>query len=401
MTNKLNPNLHRVNPPTISNTNNHVIIVAGEASGDLHGSKLVKAMLARNPNLHFSGIGGKELSDSGVEIIFPASQIAVVGFFEVISHLRDIFSARQKLIRQMKHQRPALLILIDFPDFNLLLAAKAKKMGIPVFYYISPQVWAWRSGRVKKIGRLTDTVGVILPFEKQFYQDRGVEVEFVGHPLMDSVKTCMSKKEFLKKHSITEKALVIGLLPGSRTKEIRSLLPIFLKAAELLQGQLDQKIVFLLPRASTVSKDLLHKNGLDKYQDLLDIQVISDNRYDLMASCDCVVTASGTVTLELAILGTPQVTTYKVSPHTYTLGKILIDVEFFSLVNLIAGKEVIRELLQDDVTPDNIAGELKELVTDQKKRTNMLQELEEVRKKIGDPGASARAAELATSLIGR
>jgi len=280
-----------------------------------------------------------------------------------------------------------------------MLAAKAKKLGIPVFYYISPQVWAWRGGRVKKIGRLTDKIGVILPFEPAFYQNRGVKVDFVGHPLMDSVQTNMPPKKFLAIHTIPNDAVTVGLLPGSRIKEIRSLLPNFLQAAALLQQQTKEKIVFLLPRASTISTNLLEENGLNQYKNLLDIKVISENRYDLMAACDAVVTASGTVTLELAILGIPQVTTYKISPYTYILGRLLINVEFFSLVNLIAGKKVIPELLQHQVTPANIANELKMMLTEPEKRARMEQGLQEVREKIGRPGASRRAAHLAISLI--
>ena len=179
-----------------------VMIVAGEASGDMHGARLVEAMQQLQPDLHISGIGGSELASAGVQMLYDASKLAVVGITEVISHLGDILAARKALIGQMYKIQPALLILIDYPDFNLLLAAKAKKLGIPVFYYISPQVWAWRSGRVKKIGRLTNRVAVILPFEKNFYATRGVDVDFVGHPLVDTVKTCHSKKDFFQSQDV-------------------------------------------------------------------------------------------------------------------------------------------------------------------------------------------------------
>ncbi len=375
------------------------MIVAGEASGDLHGAKLVQAIQALEPGLRFCGVGGRELSEAGVEILYPASRIAVVGIVEVFSHLGDILAARRSLIRQMEQSKPSLLILIDFPDFNLLLAAKAKKLGIPVFYYVSPQVWAWRSGRVKKIGHLTDRIGVILPFEQSFYRQRGVAVDFVGHPLMDSVKTTMSPKSFLAMHNLAGDALKVGLLPGSRIKEISSLLPVFLKAALLLQQQSRKKIVFLVPRASTISQDLLDQNGLDDYKTVLDIKVISQNRYDLMAACDVVVTASGTVTLELAILGVPLVTTYSVSPLTYLLGRLLVKLDFFSLVNLIAAKKVIPELLQHQVTPANIAAELQGILSDSGQRAKMIEELGEVTQKLGPSGASRRAAELVVEML--
>ena len=383
----------------------HIMIVTGEASGDMHGARLVEAMQAMQPDLFFSGIGGKELTAAGVEMLFDASKLAVVGITEVISHLGDILAARRALIRRMQAEKPALLILIDYPDFNLLLAAKAKKMGIPVFYYISPQVWAWRSGRVKKIGRLTDRVAVILPFEKDFYAARGVAVDFVGHPLKDTVSKdkVLTKEDFLRTHnlSIDPETRIIGLLPGSRTKEIRSLLPDFLAAARILvRREQGKKWLFLLPRASTVSEELLLESGLaacrEDEEDRLDIHVLTDNRYDLMAACDAVVAASGTVTLELAILGVPTLTTYRLSPRTYQLGRLLIrHIRHFSLVNLIADQEIIPELLQDAVAPAAIAEHLQVMVNDAPYRKKLIQGLAEVTEKLGPPGCAQRAAELA------
>ncbi len=382
-----------------------IMIVAGEASGDMHGARLVEAMQAMQADLSFSGIGGQELAAAGVEMLFDASKLAVVGITEVISHLSDILAARKALICRMETKKPALLILIDYPDFNLLLAAKAKKMGIPVFYYISPQVWAWRSGRVKKIGRLTDRVGVILPFEKDFYAARGVAVDFVGHPLKDIVKkeTVANREEFLQDQnlSIDKETRIIGLLPGSRSKEIRSLLPDFLAAAQsLVQREQDKKWLFLLPRASTISENLLLESGLADYQDRLDIHVVSNKRYDVMAACDAVVAASGTVTLELAILGIPTLTTYRLSPRTYRLGRLLIrHIRYFSLVNLIANQEVIPELLQDAVTPEAIADHLQIMVSDTAYREKMILGLAQNTKKIGPPGCAKRAAELACTCM--
>ncbi|MCW5212343.1 lipid-A-disaccharide synthase [Desulfobulbus sp. TB] len=384
-----------------------IMIVTGEASGDMHGARLVEAMQALQPHLSFSGIGGQELAAAGVQMLFDASKLAVVGITEVLSHLGDILAARKILIRRMQTEKPALLILIDYPDFNLLLAAKAKKMGIPVFYYISPQVWAWRSGRVKKIGRLTDRIGVILPFEKDFYASRGVEVDFIGHPLKDTVSKdkVASKEDFLRTHnlSVDPKTRIIGLLPGSRSKEICSLLPDFFAAAQILvEKEQDTKWLFLLPRAATVSEDLLLKSGLANYQDRLDLHVLSKNRYDVMAACDAVVAASGTVTLELAILGVPTLTTYRLSPRTYQLGRLLIRrIRYFSLVNLIADQEVIPELLQDAVQPDAIAEHLANLVNNRAYREKMIQGLTQVEEKLGPSGCAKRAAELAFTCMNR
>ncbi|GBE52490.1 lipid-A-disaccharide synthase [bacterium BMS3Bbin14] len=386
-------------PP--DDTGRQIMIVAGEASGDLHGAHLVQAMRELEPGLRFCGLGGRELKAAGVEILYDAARLAVVGLTEVISHLGDLLAARRVLLKRMRERQPALLILIDFPDFNLLLAAKAKKLGIPVFYYISPQVWAWRSGRVRKIGRLADRIGVILPFEQEFYHRRGVQVDFVGHPLMDSVHATMSRDEFLAGRSIDPDKVVVGLLPGSRKKEIISLLPPFLAAARLLTERSGQNFVFLLPRASTISPELLEENGVGRYRDSLDLRVIDEKRYDLMAACDAVVAASGTVTLELAILGVPTVVTYRFSPRTYHLGRLLIKLQWFSLVNLIAGRTVIPELLQAQVTPDNIARELRVLLEDREARATMLRGLAEVREKLGGPGASRRAARIALNIAKR
>ena len=387
-------------PKPTAGRKNQVMIVAGEASGDLHGAHLVHSMREISPSISFFGMGGAELKDAGVEVLFDAARISVVGLTEVFSHLRDILAARRLLMQEMKSRKPALLIVIDFPDFNLMLAAKARKLGIPVLYYISPQVWAWRSGRVGKIGRLANRIAVILPFEKDFYRERNVAVDFVGHPLMDSVKTTCTPEEFRQSLSIDRGKTVIGLLPGSRSKEIIALLPDFLAAAKRLTVITDNEYVFLLPRANTISLQLLNENGLDNYRDQLDIRVLDSNRYDLMAACDAAVAASGTVIMELAILGIPTVAAYRVSPRTYFLGRMLTKLKSFTLVNLIAGRNIIPELLQDQATPVNIARELALILDAEDVREKIKQGLAEVRQKIGRPGASKRAAEIAFELIG-
>jgi lipid-A-disaccharide synthase len=379
-----------------------VMIIAGEASGDLHGARLVQAMRRREPGLAFCGMGARELAGAGVELLFDAGRIAVVGLVEVLTHISDIFSAMSILTRRMREAPPDLLILIDFPDFNLHLANKAKKLGIPIFYYISPQVWAWRTGRVKTIGRLVDAMAVILPFEESFYRSRGVAAQYVGHPLLDSVRVTCNREEFCRRHGINPAHTLVGLLPGSRQREIASLLPDFLAAAKRLHGKYEQQFVFLLPVAATISEDDLWRNGLDIFAECIDIHLIHEDRYDMMAACDAVVAASGTVTLELAILGTPMVVVYRVSPHTYFIGRLLIrHMQFFSLVNLIAERLVVPELLQEEVTPANIEAELTRLLFDEKAGREVRQGLTEVRVKLGDTGASAQAADLALKLLDR
>ncbi len=379
-----------------------IMIITGEASGDLHGARLVQAMREQEPGLVFCGMGSRELAAAGVELLFDASKIAVVGLIEVLTHLSDIVSAQKILKKRMRDNRPDLLILIDFPDFNLMLAKRAKKLGIPVFYYISPQVWAWRTGRVKTIGRLVDTIGVILPFEEDFYRRRGVAAQYVGHPLLDSVQVTTDRDSFCRRHGLNPAHKLIGLLPGSRRKEISALLPDFLAAAKRLPGKYDHEFVFLLPVAATVSEEDLWNNGLAACSEQINIHLIREDRYDMMAACDAVVAASGTVTLELAILGIPMVVVYKVSPHTYFIGRLLVrHMQFFSLVNLIAERSVVPELLQDEVNPGKIEAELVRLLFDDKARHEMQTALAEVRGKLGNPGASRQAARLALKFLGQ
>lgn len=376
-----------------------IMIVTGEASGDLHGANLVRSLKSKNSDLQFCGMGGSELASLGVEIIFDAAKVSVVGFFEVFSHLKDIWHAQRLLRQRLATDPPDLLILIDLPDFNLLLAKKAKKLGIPVFYYISPQLWAWRSGRVKTIKARVDKIGVILPFEEEFFRERGVEAYYVGHPLLDTVKTGVTKTQFCKLHDISDKARCIGLFPGSRKREVSSLLPIFLSAAKSLQDNSPDKIIFFIPKASTIGSHEFDAAGLPGYQQNLDIRIIEDNRYDMMAACDAVVTASGTVTLELAILEVPMIVVYKLSPLTYQLGKRLVKVDFFSLVNLIAGYAAVPELLQHEVTAGKIAEELSAITTQPARMQEMKQALKEVKDKLGESGASEKAATVALQML--
>ncbi len=385
------------------------MIVAGEASGDLHGSRLIASMLHRNPALNFCGIGGPEFKKCGVELLYDASNIAVVGFFEVISHLSHIIKAQRVLRKRLAEKPPQLLILIDFPDFNLVLARKAKKLGVPVFYYISPQVWAWRSGRVKTIDKLTDAIGVILPFEETYYRERGVDkAHYVGHPLLDTVVSAMSREEFCTANDIDPQRTLIGILPGSRRREIRSLLPEFLRAAEKFKQKSQGDPVFLIPTAPTIEPEELFSSGIGGAESRLDVRVIADDRYELMAASDAIVAASGTVTLEIVLLDTPMVVAYKLSPMTYRLGRLLVrlgqfplvKLGYFSLVNLIAGREVVKELLQDEATAEAIATELYSLIYDQPRRERQLSEFKKVREKLGERGASQRAATLAAKLMG-
>ncbi len=368
------------------------MIVSGEVSGDMHGARVLHALQQRLPDLQAYGMGGEALRQAGMEILVDAADMAVVGIMEVLAHLGAIFSAQNVLHQALKDRRPQLLILIDYPDFNLMLAKKARRLNIPVFYYISPQVWAWRSGRVKKIRRLVDQMAVILPFEKDFYGRHGLAVNYVGHPLADHVKAPLGKEAFLAKHGIAASKNIVGIMPGSRRKEIATMLPIFLQAASRLQ-EVHPETTFLLPLAPTLSREDLETHGLNDYA--LDIHVVEGDRYDLMAACDLVMAASGTVTLELALLQIPMLVSYRLSAMTYFLGRRFIKVDFASLVNLVAGEAVVPELLQDEATAENIATSLQQLWPGSQAHAVMTTKLAEVKDALGQGGAADNVAQLA------
>ncbi len=380
---------------SIHSASDSVMIVAGEASGDLHGAGLVKAMLEKRPGLHFFGMGGWELKRAGVEVVCDADKLAVMGLTEIFSVLKDILTTLRILKKEMRARKPRLLVLIDFADFNIRLAREAERCGIPVFYYITPKVWVWRKRRVKQLARYVDTAGVILPFEEEYLCKNGVNAEYVGNPVLDAVHVNMERSEFCRKYNIDFGKTLVGILPGSRRKEISSLLPVFLEAARRMQLKYSKEIAFLIPLASTLSMADLQKNGLQDYQNELDIHVLSGDRYETMAACDAVVAASGTVTLELAVLDIPMVVAYKVDPVTYFVARFLINIPFFSLVNIIAHKSVVTELLQDQVTSAAVEIELARILFDENVRKYMKKDFQDIRHALGGPGASLKAAELA------
>ena len=378
-------------------TSKHVLIVAGEASGDLHGANLVRAMKKLDRDILFQGIGGDKMVIGGVEIIEHSSQMAVVGFTEVFSRANIILKSYFKLRSILKYERPDLLILIDYPGFNISLAGAAKKFGVPVLYYISPQLWAWRSGRAKKISERVDRMAVILPFEKDFYLDMGVDipVEYVGHPLLDQVPQNLKKDNIKKEFGIKSGDTVIGLLPGSRNEEIKKLLPDMLGAAEIISSSVDN-LKCILPVAPTISPDLI-----DRMTGNSPLTIVTTSRgvYPVLSVSDLAYVASGTATLETAIMGVPMIITYRISPLSFRIAKRVVKVPYVGLVNLVAGEEAVPELLQEDVTPETIAEKSLEILNDIDKKTAIKDKLEKVRISLGDPGASARTAEIAFGMM--
>lgn len=378
----------------------HVMIAAGEASGDLHGAGLVRSMLETDPSLKFFGMGGEELAGEGVEIVIDLSTLSVMGFTEVFASIREIHTSLKQLKRVLKKKKPALLVLIDFADFNLRLAKEAKKLGIPVFYYITPKVWVWRKRRVKKLRKYVDSAGVILPFEEEYLKERGVNARYVGNPTLESVSVKFTRSQFCQKYNIDEKKALVGIIPGSRKKEVSFLLPVFLESAKRMQQKYSRELAFLIPLASTLSLEDIDRAGLASYKQDLEIHILPEDRYELMAACDAVVAASGTVTLELTLLDIPMVVAYKFTPTSYMIGKALINIPYFSLVNILSGKGVVTELLQDQVEPATVEIELARILFDEDVRNYMKKEFSEVRAQLGGAKASQRAAQLAFETMG-
>jgi len=376
----------------------HVLMVAGEASGELHGANLVRAMKGLNPNISVAGIGGRRMEEAGVEILIPCSDMAVVGVTEVFSKLTTITRAYLTLRSLMKKSPPDLIILIDYPDFNINLARTARRCGVPVLYYISPQVWAWRSGRVRKIARRVDRMAVILPFEREFYLNTGAEmtIDYVGHPLIDNVPYDLDREEIKRELGLGEGNKILGLLPGSREEEVKRLLPPMINAAEILSSRYPG-LKCILPVAQTISHDLIRSMV---GRSSLEIIITPKDVYRALAVCDTAMVASGTATLETAIMGVPMIIAYRVSPLSFWIGKMVVKVPYVGLVNLVAGKEVVPELIQDEVTPQGLADKAISILEDEKTKTAMIKDLKMVRERLGSPGASLRTARIALDMMG-
>lgn len=378
-----------------ANQEKTVMIIAGEASGDMHGATLVREMLKCNPALKFYGIGGNKLRREGVELLADAADMAVVGLTEVIFKLGGILKIMTLMKKSMDERRPDLVILIDYPDFNLPLAKAAHKRGIKVFYYISPQVWAWRRGRIKQIKKTVNKMAVILPFEVETYREKGFEANYVGHPLLDMVKTNSSKQDSRKKNGLAEDKITIGILPGSRMSEIKKLMPELVRATQILKREIPDA-QFVLPLADTLDETIITEyiSGAD-----VQIKIISGHTYDVITCCDLVLVASGTATLETALLGVPMIVIYKISALSYFIGNLIIDVKNISLVNIIAGKTVVPELIQSEASGAQIAAEALSILKNRNKRQEMINGLQSIRSRLGEPGAARRAAQIAIDML--
>ena len=372
-----------------------IMIVAGEASGDIYGADLAREALKLDPNLHFFGIGGARMREADIEILVDSADMAVVGLVEVLKHFDVISTAFLKLKKILLNDRPDLLILIDYPGFNLRLAKVAKKAGVKALYYISPQIWAWRQGRVKTIARLVDHMAVILPFEAPFYERAGVPVSFVGHPMIDMVNVSMDRNQAAASFELDPARKIVGLFPGSRKNEIERLLPVIVASAVKLKKRFPG-IQFVLPLASTLNNDditpQLKASGLD-------VTMTGERIHDMIRACDAVISVSGTVTLEIALVGAPMVIIYKLSPLTFQLAKRLVKIDNIGLCNIVAGETVVKELIQNEANPCTISAEIASILTNAEYNSDIRLKLAAIRAKLGCGGASINVAKLTLALM--
>lgn len=360
----------------------HFLIIAGEASGDLHGSNLVSALKAFLPHSRFSGMGGSRMQEEGVDTLFGIERMGTVGIVEVLGEFDHYYKVYRTLMKEIASRRYDAIILIDYPTLNLRLAKQGRCFDCPVFFFISPQIWAWRKGRIRDIRKSVRKMFVILPFEEKLYLDAGVDAEFLGHPFIDMVHPSRPREESREKYSLNAGVKTIGLLPGSRINEVNSLLDVMIQAAEKIRSELGS-CQFLLPIADSINPDLIRQRlGANP----LGIQLIQGETYDVMNSCDTLIIASGSATLEAGILGCPMVIVYKLNPLTHWLARLLIKIPLVGLVNIVAGEEVVPELIQHKVTAENISSEVLAILRTPEKEQAVRERLLKIRKSLGEPG---------------
>jgi lipid-A-disaccharide synthase len=369
-----------------------ILIVAGEASGDLHAARLLAELRRLRSDLRPFGMGGDELRGAGCELVAESREVAVVGITEVLRVLpraREIF---RELLAEVERRRPAVAVLVDFPEFNLRLARELKQRGVRVAYYVSPQVWAWRRGRVRTIAQSVDRMLVLFPFEAAFYRGHDVHVEHVGHPLVDEVPELPQAWDSPSAH---EGVRHLALLPGSRPSEVAALLPVMLASAEALAQHVPVQVSLL--RAQTIAPELLAPHLATTR---LPVTVVdAEDRFTAVAGSHLALCASGTATLEVALLRTPLLVLYRLHVWSYWLGRLLVRLPFFSLVNLVLGERVVPELLQGEANPQRVVAEALPLLRDERRRMRMREQLAEVRPRLGEGGASCRAALAVAALL--
>lgn len=371
-----------------------VLIVAGENSGDKYGADFVHQFHKLHPELTFFGIGGTHMEAEGVELLYSVHDLGVIGGFEVLSHLLRIKKIFNRIQREVKKRKPAASVLIDSPDFNLRLAKKFKKQSIPVLYYISPTVWAWRKGRLKTIRKTVERMMLIFPFEEKIYKESMIPAVYVGHPLKEKVKNSLTKQEFLEKYSLNPKKKLIAILPGSRKNELKYHMPVLPETLHLLHKEQDVQSILLL--AENLDKSLI-SDFLPLFPE--EMLVLAEDHYEAIAASDLVLSACGTANLEAALLETPLLAFYRISPLTYFFGRRLANIDNFSIVNILTGRRIIPELIQRNFTPENIFQEAKKILESKEIRSEMIDQFRKIKDILGNKNASKNAANELQKLI--
>ncbi|MBI2618641.1 MAG: lipid-A-disaccharide synthase [Ignavibacteriales bacterium] len=359
------------------------MIIAGEASGDLHGAGVVRELKKLNPSIDVFGVGGEKMKREGMNVVYHVNELGFMGFLEVIKHLPFIKVMEHTLEQIVKFKKPEVLVLIDYPGFNLRFARKVRHYGMKIVYYISPQVWAWHRSRVRKMRDLVDKMLVVFPFEADFYEKENIPVEFVGHPLLEVIETHFDEKNFRKRYGFDPKKKLLGLIPGSRRQEIEHIFPAMLRAARSVAEEEEMEI------AVAVAPTLEEQYFRSMYN-LNGVHLVKGATYDVMKFSSCAVVTSGTATLETACFGTPMIVVYRTSWLTYLIGRLLVRVHNIGLVNIVAEKQIVPELIQRRLTAGSLAREIRRIVTDENR--TMRAELGELKKKLGPSGASKRVA---------
>ena len=367
--------------------NTNLLIVAGEPSGDRHAAHLVEELKKRLPQVNFYGIGGDEMAASGVQLIYHIRDMAFLGLTEVIRHLPFIRSVFKRLQKWLNESQPAAVILIDYPGFNLRLARMAKQRHIPVIYFICPQLWAWGKHRIKKIRRFVDLPLVIFKFEEEFYARYGITAKFVGHPLVDEIKISLDEETFRTRHQLHSEKPIIALLPGSRSHELHQLLPLMAQAAQNFDGT--GQYQWVVGKSATLPINIFQA----LLRDFPFIKIVEHDTHHLQKFAWLALVASGTATLETAYLGTPMIVLYKVSPLTYWIGRLLVNIPNIALVNIVLQRRIVPELLQKEVTASRIEQEVRKYTVEPQYYQKVAAELQKVPSILGEAGAAARAAD--------
>jgi lipid-A-disaccharide synthase len=373
--------------------NPRILLSCGEASGDLYAGALTRELRRLSPGIEISGRGGPEFAEAGGRLLADYRGLAVTGYLELVSRLAELRAIKQRLVAAARQERPGVLVVIDYFGFNIRLARDVKKLGIPVIYYVSPQIWAWRPGRLAHIREVASRVLVIFPFEEPIYRDAGVPVEFVGHPLIDLARAGEPRASFLESVGLSPRAPTVALLPGSRPNELRRILGTLVEAAARIRAAVPD-VQFVLARAAHLDSQLFEP--VRRLEHIVSVEGKTDT---VLAAADVAVTASGTATVQAALHGTPMVVVYRVSPLEYRVGRRFVSLDTFAMVNLIAGARIVPELIQDAFTPDAVAAEAVSMLKDAGRAERIRGQLAEVRHKLGGPGASRRAAEAILAIV--